>query len=75
MHRGKSSNDRKSKAQVLAEMGVSVQNANRYEQLAAMPAEHFETAAAAAKPHPLDVLSSKFFASMPDFSSKKLECP
>lgn len=49
MHKDKSSNDRKSKAQVLAEMGVSVQNANRYEQLAAMPPEHFEAVVATAK--------------------------
>lgn len=39
----------KSKAEHLADHGISTQEASRYERLAAMPAEHFETAVATAK--------------------------
>jgi hypothetical protein len=44
-HRRESS----SKAKTLQSMGITTQEASRYEQLAAMPAKHFETAVATAK--------------------------
>lgn len=40
---------KKSKEEQLAEHGLTVQEAHRYEALAAMPVEHFETAVATAK--------------------------
>lgn len=39
----------KSKTEALADVGLTRQEAHRYEQLAAMPADHFETAVATAK--------------------------
>lgn len=40
------SNDATSFAPTLADMGLTRDESSRYQQLAAMPAEHFETAAA-----------------------------
>ena len=40
---------KKSKAEQLADVGLTVQEAHRYEALAAMPTEHFETAVETAK--------------------------
>lgn len=47
--RTSSDDAKKSKAEQLEEVGISVQEAHRYENLAAMPEEHFETAVATAK--------------------------
>lgn len=49
--RTSSDDAKKSKGEQLATHGLSVQEAHRYEALAAMPAEHFETAAAEVRNH------------------------
>lgn len=43
------SNDATSSAPTLAQMGLTKDESSRYQQLAAMPADHFETAVATAK--------------------------
>ena len=46
---GSRSNDATSQPPTLADMGLTRDESSRYQQLAAMPAEHFETAVATAK--------------------------
>lgn len=43
------SNDTRASTPTLREMGITYDESSRYQQLAAMPAEHFETAVATAK--------------------------
>ena len=48
-HGGDRKSESRSKSPTLNEMGLSKDESSRYQQLAAMPADHFETAVATAK--------------------------
>lgn len=64
--RTSSDDAKKSKAEQLADVGLTVQEAHRYEALAAMPAEHFETAVATAKATAGEVTTAFLIKTMTD---------